>query len=60
MKTIKMHGNISAEILIIGEAPGEVEVNTGIPMSGPQGGVLYRHFTDILQTFYRLFLLRLL
>lgn len=35
-----------AEVMIIGEAPGEVEDKTGIPMTGPTGSYLVRIMKD--------------
>jgi len=34
------HGNINADIMVIGEGPGEMECETGIPFTGPAGQLL--------------------
>jgi DNA polymerase-1 len=40
MNRVGGHGNPNAKLMVIGEAPGAVEDNTGIPFSGPSGDIL--------------------
>lgn len=39
-------GNIDAPLLFMGESPGQREVATGIPFSGPSGELLWGRFPD--------------
>jgi len=41
-RSVPAHGNPSAKVYLIAEAPGRCEAALGIPLVGPQGGNLYR------------------
>ena len=52
-RAVKASGSSSSKVLLIGEFPGSIELETGRPFTGPAGGVLRKELSklgvDLLQ-----------
>src|SRR3990167_5211490 len=46
-RAVRASGNSSSKVLLIGEFPGSIELDTGRPFTGPAGGVLRKELSKI-------------
>jgi hypothetical protein len=46
LRTVALHSECNAKVLLINEAPGPREAESGIPLFGSQGGNLYRSLLE--------------